>query len=81
MPTLFLPWLGARKDETAFRSVRNVKMAESSLAGNGFGVFDYRLLVRSYWNQAEQQTEKRKKWTHYICFKRGLKMDCSFFLP
>jgi hypothetical protein len=33
MPTLFLPWLGARKDETAFRSVRNVKMAESSLAG------------------------------------------------
>jgi hypothetical protein len=33
MPTLFLPWLGARKDETAFRSVRNVKMDESSLAG------------------------------------------------
>ena len=33
MPTLFLPWLGARKHEIDFRSNCDVKMAESSLAG------------------------------------------------
>ena len=36
----------------------------SAYVSNGFGVFDHPLLVRSYWNQAEQQTEKHKKWTH-----------------
>jgi hypothetical protein len=33
----------------------------SGNVSNGVGVFDLRVLVRSDWSQAEQQTEKRKK--------------------
>jgi hypothetical protein len=43
----------------------------SAYATNGFGVFDYYLLVCSYRNQAEQQTEKYKEWTHLRDSKSG----------
>jgi hypothetical protein len=43
----------------------------SAYATYGFGVFDYRSVVRPYWNHTEQQTEKYKQWTHLRNPKSG----------
>jgi hypothetical protein len=43
----------------------------SAYATNGFRVCDYRSVVRSCCNQAEQQTEKYKQWTHLRNPKSG----------